>query len=510
MYDFIFFTDVTDTLLIYKPIGAYKCANVLRQQGYKVLVVDHLHTFSEKELCRLMDMTVSPKTKAVGFSSTFLRRIQNMDPDKPTEFEFMSDVNEHYMPRGPEFEENVIVYLKQINSKCKVILGGVLGHPNIKNRTLDYCVLGYGETSIINLANHLAKDEPLQNAFTNQHGVVILDNKKAEGYDFQNSTFRWEDSDVLNHRILPLEVSRGCIFKCSFCSYPMIGKKKNDYIRPADNLAREMQDNYDRFKVRHYYILDDTFNDNEIKIDTMLAAIGQLTFQPIFWAYTRLDLLTTRGHVDKLYAMGQRGMYFGIESLNPQTTKAIKKGHNRDLQVEQIRYIRKRYGDEINMNGSFIAGLPYESVASITDTFTRLHSGDIPLHSYRFGGLALKRADQATWSSELAREYWKFGYEVEPAKNDDLLGMKWKNEHMDRQKAFDIGNAFTFQAQQNPDYHLSDQTGLALVNYGYEMEDLRKVKYHQIDWADLERNKKVEFVDTYKKKLFDYLEHLPV
>ena len=157
-------------------------------------------------------------------------------------------------------------------------------------------------------------------------------------------------------------------------------------------------------------------------------------------------------------------MYFGIESMNPETTKAIKKGHNRDLQVEQIRYIRKRYGNEINMNGSFIVGLPYESVASVTDTFTRLHSGDIPLHSYRFGGLSLKRADQATWSSELAREYWKFGYEVEPPQYDDLLGMKWKNEHMDRQKAFDIGNAFTFQAQQNPDYHLSDQTAVSYTH----------------------------------------------
>jgi hypothetical protein len=47
--DAIIFTDVVDTVTIYKAIGAYKIANTLRQQGYTCLVVDHLHSFTLEE-----------------------------------------------------------------------------------------------------------------------------------------------------------------------------------------------------------------------------------------------------------------------------------------------------------------------------------------------------------------------------------------------------------------------------------------------------------------------------
>jgi len=507
MYDFIFFTDVTDTLLTYKSIGAYKCANSLRQHGYSVLVVDHLHTFTRQEFRNILEVSVTEQTKFIGFSSTFLKKINKQVKDKPTQFEYMNSVDHFFFPQGPEFENEMIDYLHTINPDCKVVMGGFMAHPNLQNKNIDYTILGFAEDGVVNLARHLESGEPLRHARKNLWGITVIDNKTAQGYDFQNSKFRWEDSDVLNHRVLPIEVSRGCIFKCSFCSYPMIGKKNNDYIRLPEILAKELQENYDRFGVKDYFVLDDTFNDNEYKIDALLKAVRSLTFQPLFWAYVRLDLLTTKQHVDKLYEIGLRGMYFGIETLNPQTGRAIKKGHNRELQIETIQHIRSKYGDEINMNGNFIIGLPYESIESVTDTYQRLKSGEIPLHSYRFNGLVLKRADFQTWTSELSRDYDKFGYTVLPEEHDDDLGMKWTNEYMDRDTAWNLANTWTEEAQQNPDYRISDQLGISLINYGYDRTFLRSTKYNELDWAHIERVKKVEFMDNYKKQLFDHLEN---
>ena len=74
---------------------------------------------------------------------------------------------------------------------------------------------------------------------------------------------------------LPLEVSRGCIFKCAFCSHPFLGKKSYDYIRSPESLAKEIKRNYELFKTTRYspYLIknnkivneDDFFNlsDND-------------------------------------------------------------------------------------------------------------------------------------------------------------------------------------------------------------------------------------------------------
>ena len=77
MYDAVIFTDVTDTVTIYKAIGAYKIANTLRQQGYSCLVVDHLHAFTLDEIKKVIDNSVSINTLFVGFSTTFFNSTLN-------------------------------------------------------------------------------------------------------------------------------------------------------------------------------------------------------------------------------------------------------------------------------------------------------------------------------------------------------------------------------------------------------------------------------------------------
>ena len=75
MYDFVIFTDVTDTVLAYKAIGAYKCAYILRENGYTVLVVDHLHTFNQEEFQKVIDKSVGTNTK---FDKMFIPATNNI------------------------------------------------------------------------------------------------------------------------------------------------------------------------------------------------------------------------------------------------------------------------------------------------------------------------------------------------------------------------------------------------------------------------------------------------
>ena len=502
MYDAVIFTDVTDTVTIYKAIGAYKIANTLRQQGYNCLVVDHLHAFTLEELKQVINKSVSINTLFVGFSTTFFNSTLNsVNSDgsvtyRPT----LSGV----IPQGIDFQNELIHYIKTINYNCKIVVGGTKAHANINDKNIDYSIIGYGEVSILSLANHLKSNTPILNSYKNLHGVTIIDNRTNEGFDFVNSRFEWQDLDVGPTRVLPLEISRGCIFKCKFCSYPLNGKQNLDFIRHTDILYEELQSSYDKYKVENFYILDDTFNDNEYKLDVLLQAIKRLTFQPKFWAYTRLDLIAQNNSlIDKLYDIGLRGIYFGIETLNKRTGLIIGKGFDRDKQINTITKIRNRFDNKVLMHGSFILGLPEEPIDSMRHTFNQLMDESIPLHTFIFHGLRLSKSESVPFNSELGKNFKDYGYtEINIDANSTTVN--WRNEHLDHTMAIGLANEFNGAAQNSNRLYIPGQLGFSLKNLGYTDDYISSTKYKELDWGQITIRKDL-YIARYKETLYNTL-----
>lgn len=502
MYDAVIFTDVTDTVTIYKAIGAYKIANTLRQQGYSCLVVDHLHAFTLDEIKQVIDNSVSINTLFVGFSTTFFNSTLNsVNSDGSLTY---SSILSGVMPQGIDFENQVITHIKSRHYNCKIIVGGTKAHANINDKNIDYSIIGYGEVSILSVANHLKLNTPIPNSYRNIHGVTIVDNRKNEEYDFVNSKFEWEDLDVGNAKVLPLEIARGCIFKCKFCSYPLNGKQNLDFIRDSNILYEEMQSSYDKHGVSSFYILDDTFNDSTYKLDILQSTVKRLTFQPKFWAYTRLDLIAqNNGLIDKLYDIGLRGIYFGIETLNKRTGLIIGKGFDRAKQINTIRQIRERYGNQVTMHGSFILGLPEENVGSMRQTFNQLMDESIPLHTFMFHGLNLYKNESVPFNSELGKNFKDYGYS-EINTNPNSPKVNWQNAYLDHNIANELVNEFNTSAQNSSRLYLPGQTGFSLKNLGFTDEYITSVKYKDIDWAQITM-KKDSYIQLYKDKLIKQL-----
>ena len=502
MYDAVIFTDVTDTVTIYKAIGAYKIANTLRQQGYNCLVVDHLHAFTLEELKQVIAKSVSINTLFVGFSTTFFNSTLNsVNSDgsvtyRPT----LSGV----IPQGIDFQNELIHYIKTINYNCKIVVGGTKAHANINDKNIDYSIIGYGEVSILSLANHLKSNTPILNSYKNLHGVTIVDNRTNEGFDFVNSRFEWQDLDVGPASVLPLEISRGCIFKCKFCSYPLNGKQNLDFIRHTDILYEELQSSYDKYKVENFYILDDTFNDNEYKLDVLLQAIKRLSFQPKFWAYTRLDLIAQNNSlIDKLYDIGLRGIYFGIETLNKRTGLIIGKGFDRDKQINTITKIRNRFDNKVLMHGSFILGLPEEPIDSMRHTFNQLMDESIPLHTFIFHGLRLSKSESVPFNSELGKNFKDYGY-TEINNDANSTTVNWRNEHLDHTMAIGLANEFNGAAQNSNRLYIPGQLGFSLKNLGYSDDYISNTKYKELDWTQITIRKDL-YIAKYKETLYNTL-----
>jgi radical SAM superfamily enzyme YgiQ (UPF0313 family) len=503
MYHVIFFTDITETVPVYKYIGAYKLAYELRQRGYRCLVVDRLHTFTTDELKKILDQTVDESTLFIGFSTTFLNN-SNVERKVGQPLTFTPLTNDTFLPQGRDSETELVEYAKKLNKNIKIVIGGTKAHANITNKNIDYAIIGYGESAVLNLVNNLS-NQNFNTGVKNLWGIRIIDDKNANtGYDFASSHMVWEASDVLNFKVLPFEVARGCIFKCKFCSYTMNGKQNLDFIRTTDSLIYELEKNYYEHNVSTYMILDDTFNDNQTKLLTLLHAIKKLKFQPKFWAHCRLDLIAKNpSTMDILYDIGLRGTQFGIETLNRKSGLIIGKGYDRKKQIDTINKLRLKYDNKISMHGNFIIGLPEENESSNYKTFSMLMSGEIPLHSWRFHGLVIAKNDRVSWNSEFGIDYKKYGYE-ETTVNAESIYINWKNKFMDSERAKEIMKEFNDCSYASENYYVPNILGWGLLELGFDIDKITSTKYRDINFHAFEKSKD-KFNLTHKQELFKLL-----
>jgi len=505
MFDTIIFTDVTDNIGAAKPIGAYKCAHSLREHDYTCLVVDNFHCFTAEELLQLLDIAVGPTTRMIGFSNTFLansNKPKNPDGSTPP-YDFLE--GSLFFPQGQEVENLVISSIRKKNQNIKIVIGGARANPNESSRNIDYVVIGYSEISIVNLMDHLDKGAELKKATKNIWGKIVIDDRKAEEYDFANSTMNWLPIDVVNQTVLSLEIARGCIFKCKFCAYPMNGKKQLDFVRNATQLQYELEKNYNEYGIFRYSISDDTFNDNDYKLELLLSAIKKLKFQPEFWAYTRLDLLARNidKNFQKLYDIGLRATQFGIETLNEPTGKIIGKGYSKSKQIAAVQSIRKKFENKVSLHGTFIAGLPEESEESCCETNSLLETQELPLHSWHWRSLYIFKNSRVAWNSEIGIDYKKYGYTATSIDKHTIL-IDWENKHTNFSRATELANTFNHSSDSGQVMRLPNVLGWSILPLGYEPKFITDSIFSQINFNEIEHKKK-QFMIDYKNQLFDLL-----
>jgi len=477
MYDIIMFTG-TKSLLNFEtpPIGAFKCAHELRLNGFSCLVVNHYTEYSVTELMQLLDTVVSSNTLFIGFSSTFMQEDYGQRHHLTnSEMENFNDSGDqlantkkykHYNMNSSYMFEHVIKrHVSKINPNIKIVVGGALVNKEFKSKVFDYAVVGYAETAVVDLAKFL-KDatNKLSNSYKNIYGVTIIDGSSSNGnYLLKDSTMQWLPEDVVAHTVLPIEIGRGCIFKCAFCSYPMNGQKTIDYNKNVDQIITELQFNYDTYGIFSYNIVDDTFNDSIQKLEALVTKISMLPFQPIFWCYARLDLICTHPEtLDMLYKIGVRSMFFGMETLDRKSGLAIGKGYSRSKQIAMIAHIKNIYPD-VHLFGSFIIGTPYESMESLELTFRQLHSKEIKLDSWGLNPLYI--SSNRAYGDKIAANYENYGYTIDTEyyteqNNVHVSYIPWKNEHM----TFGTAVRIAFENQQITDSVPHSEWGLRNFN----------------------------------------------
>ncbi len=367
-----------------KMIGAYRVANSLLDAGYSVFVLDHVSELSEEDIITTITSNINEDTLWLGFSSSFYwlpdynKEHGNGDILKIKEMYWCED----------SFVERLILKVKSINPNIKIIYGGTKSEFFLDaDKNVDIYVLGMADISIVDITNKLNSGEPVEK---------VVDSRKYKEPDTSNVNTRWDRPGiiVLDEESLPIELARGCIFKCKFCTYPLLGKKKGTYFRPFDKIREELISNYENFGVTSYCITDDTVNDDTDKLYAMLDMVNTLPFRPQFSGFFRLDLIHRFKEQAKLLVdIGVVGAFFGIETLQYNSAKAIGKGLHPNKVKDTLYWLREEWQGKINTFAGMILGLPYDDFSYFDELYSWMINKDCPIHHIQFYPLHLNKLD---------------------------------------------------------------------------------------------------------------------
>lgn len=434
-----------------RPIGCYQLAHHLRKNGISAQVIDFCGLFSSRELLDITAKFVDKHTRILGISTSFW--MDNTFPLRKTILEF-----------------------KDNNPNIEIVFGGPRANNPLYKGAYEKVFLGESENQLT------------QYIFE----IFDKDTSKIVPFDITKLDHRFITQDcILTGEVLPIELGRGCIFKCKFCSHHNLGKPKYTYQRQYDLIYDEMLYNYDHFGTTHYLFLDDTVNEDPDKIKA-LADINYKLDNKINWnGYLRADLIWSNKDSSRyLIESGLKSCFFGIESLHPKASAIIGKGwsgkHAKDF-LPHLYY--NLWNKHVSIWNNFIIGLPYETEQDIDNSVQWCLENNFGMNKYVGLNLYLNREDTGTFS-EFTRNYRIYGYNVN--EKGEFYNKEWTSTKINQK--VDAVDRRLLQTNKLSSWLLFDMYNVTR----YPLDTLRDYSINYNCIKEL-----INFKESYKSKLLE-------
>lgn len=249
--------------------------------------------------------------------------------------------------------------IKKINRNMPIIIGGphVSADRDFINRhsdLFDYAITGEAEKTFSETIDKLVKCETVQKI---QESEVVLDLDEIPIPDMslvRRSSYAKTASMLF---------SRGCPFKCYYCSRPAISNKVR--YRSVDNIISEIRERYQDCG-GYINFQDDTFTMNKKKVIEFCNAVMSNKLR-IYWeCNTRIDLVDEE-LLAKMRIAGCTQINFGVESGDERVRREIiHKGNFNNEKIREIFSLCKKY--KIKIAAYFMIGHPTETKNELLET----------------------------------------------------------------------------------------------------------------------------------------------
>jgi len=234
---------------------------------------------------------------------------------------------------------------------------------------IDFVVRGEGERTIVELVKSIEDGSSFENipgiAFR-RNGVTYQTVDRPFIEDIDDISFpayhlvpKLKEYASLTSRpnrvVAPILSTRGCPFKCIFCSASTMWKRTPRFRSPSNILAEIMQLKKTQ-GINEVKFVDDTFTINKQRAK---AICRLLRAEKIKWGcLSRIDTMDTR-LLQQMKEAGCERIYYGLESGSPRIQKFIHK----NLSLENaLKIIGRTRQLGIECMVSFIIGFPGETL----------------------------------------------------------------------------------------------------------------------------------------------------
>jgi len=253
--------------------------------------------------------------------------------------------------------------LKRLRPGLVIVLGG----PEVSHETdeqeivklADYVVAGEGEIAFAGLAREILSG--------NMPQETII---KASVPDLENIILPYDHytEEDIAHRMIYLEASRGCPFRCDFCLSSLDRKVRRFDSR---NILLEITKLFDR-GVRHFRFVDRSF---ELGVTSaMLEFFLQHSGEGIF-LHLELGPDRIKESFRKILARFPQGtlqIEAGIQSFNSEVLYRINRTQDTEKTIENLEFLKS--STKAHIHSDLIVGLPGETIESFAEGFDRLMS----------------------------------------------------------------------------------------------------------------------------------------
>ncbi|GAB4441040.1 MAG: hypothetical protein OHK0040_12430 [bacterium] len=324
------------------PTGLFNILFFLLKQGYNPKLFN-LSTLSEKEVLAF----IKSENIEIAFISTFMG--------------------------NHNVSLNLAKEIKRWHKKAITVLGGpfaILGEAILnKNSEIDFVILGEGEISSLKLLKFLEEKEKLSNVkglYYRKDGEIKFNkqdyHKDIDDFFYLPSQIKPYCHYVKSENFAVLITSRGCPYRCSFCSSPVLWKNKIR-LHSIDNLINYVKDLRKNIGEIYFSVRDDNFLMNKKRV---LEFAVKLTQQNLGF------LWNTQGSVTFLddeiaLSLAESGcdqVQLGIESASKRLLELFEKPIDIERSYKAIETLRKHL---IRPFGYFIGGAN-ETDAAVKET----------------------------------------------------------------------------------------------------------------------------------------------
>ncbi len=257
----------------------------------------------------------------------------------------------------------VVAILKRVRPDLTIILGG----PEVSHEAdqQEICELA---DFIIQGEADLTFPEVCQDLLDGHEPVAkIIGGRQPEPEELV-APYALYDAQDIAHRVIYVEASRGCPFRCEFC---LSSLAKGVRKFPLDEFLAQLDDLFSR-GVRHFKFVDRTFN-LDIVVSTAILRFFLDRYTPELFVHFEMvpDRLPDElREVIAEFPPGALQFEVGIQTFNVEVAKLISRRQNYEKLAENFRYLRQHTG--VHIHADLIVGLPGEDMESFGRGFDEL------------------------------------------------------------------------------------------------------------------------------------------